>query len=322
MFTRALLPTAFVAAFLSFAHFGDAARPGPAPLAVGEPAEPGTFPAKWIYGGFCGIEPDIQVHAYNSNLVILRQSKCETVEAPFIYLIFGTEKVLMLDTGATPDSNLKVVVDRVVERWKIANGVQDLELIAAHTHSHGDHIAGDAQFIGQPGVTYVPTNKPAVEAFFGFTNWPNEVIEYDLGNRILDIFPTPGHEKSSITVYDRATQILFTGDIIYPGHLFIFAPEEWVQFVSSINRITGFAQQNPVTWVLGCHIEMTDTPFVPYDYGTFVQPDEHTLELDPAILLDLQAAVNAMGFDSNDAECQQLADLEIRPVYKCGLVGN
>jgi glyoxylase-like metal-dependent hydrolase (beta-lactamase superfamily II) len=37
--------------------------------------------------------------------------------------------------------------------------------------------------------------------FFGFHNWPTEIVPYDLGDRVLDVIPIPGHEPSSIAIY-------------------------------------------------------------------------------------------------------------------------
>ena len=56
---------------------------------------PGSFPADWISG--CSPctgcpDPPIQVHQFNANTYILRQSKCTNFEAPFMYLLFGGDK--------------------------------------------------------------------------------------------------------------------------------------------------------------------------------------------------------------------------------------
>lgn len=61
--------------------------------------KPGSLPAHWINGTDCNAEPLLQVHTYNEDLFILRQSLCTNLEAPFIYLIFGENRVLMQDTG-------------------------------------------------------------------------------------------------------------------------------------------------------------------------------------------------------------------------------
>jgi hydroxyacylglutathione hydrolase len=63
--------------------------------------EPGLLPASWLSGGpNCVSVPDWQVHEYNDNFYILRESGCINYEKPFLYLIFGDKKALLEDTGA------------------------------------------------------------------------------------------------------------------------------------------------------------------------------------------------------------------------------
>lgn len=44
--------------------------------------------------------PPWQVHAYNNNTYILRQSGFTDYEKPFLYLLFGNESAYLLDTGS------------------------------------------------------------------------------------------------------------------------------------------------------------------------------------------------------------------------------
>lgn len=125
------------------------------------PQEPGTFPESWIHGADCANDPPIQVHAYNENLYILRQSKCATAEAPFLFLIFGEERALLFDTGATADGPLWETVEGLISSWLERRGLGFTELIVAHSHSHGDHVAGDAQFVGKELVSTVVTLERA-----------------------------------------------------------------------------------------------------------------------------------------------------------------
>jgi len=65
------------------AALGQAPAPPPA-------IETGTLPAVWITGGPNCLEvPDWQIHEYNANFYILRESGCTNYEKPFLYLIFG-----------------------------------------------------------------------------------------------------------------------------------------------------------------------------------------------------------------------------------------
>ena len=44
-----------------------------------------------------------------------------------------------------------------------------------------------------------------------------KVGRIDLGDRIIDVIPIPGHDVLSLAYYDRQTGILLTGDGLYPG---------------------------------------------------------------------------------------------------------
>jgi hydroxyacylglutathione hydrolase len=247
---------------------------------------PGTLPRQWRPSGPKCVEiPEFEVRSYNDDLVILRQSGCTNYEKPFLYLLFGAEKALLLDTGAG-----NVDVAKAVQAVRAARG-SALPLIAAHTHAHGDHIAGDGSIATLPATTVIAPSVDAVKAFFRIPNWPNEIVTFDLGNRILDVIPIPGHEASSIALYDRRTGILFSGDTLYPGRLYIDDEEA---FVKSIARLVAFTSTRPIAHILGAHIENTSTPFVDYPIGTTFQPDEHVLELGRAHLLELDEALRGM----------------------------
>ena len=64
---------------------------------------PGVWPSTWIHGappGVRGQDPPLQVHRFDEHTFVLRQSKAMTYEAPFVYLLFGNDRALLLDTGA------------------------------------------------------------------------------------------------------------------------------------------------------------------------------------------------------------------------------
>ena len=78
---------------------------------------------RWIAGSPSAkhnTDPDIQVYAYDPHTVILRQNKAVHYEAPFLYLLFGNERAMLLDTGATESARyfpLRSTVDGLIERW-------------------------------------------------------------------------------------------------------------------------------------------------------------------------------------------------------------
>ncbi len=263
-----------------------------APEPKGAGLEPGTFAAHWITGGpDCATVPKWQVHAYNPDLYILRESGCLNYEKPFLYLFFGKDRALLQDTGVARDNGVAEAVDGVITEWCKRNGKTSIPLVVAHSHAHGDHIAGDSQFKDKPDVTLIGLDVAAVQKAFGIANWPTDLGSIDLGDRVLDVIPIPGHQPASIAFYDRRTGILLTGDTLYPGRLYV---SDFPAFVASIQRLVDFTRDKPVAHVLGCHIEESSTPFLDYVVGTKYQPNEHVLELSHADLVELNDALKGM----------------------------
>ncbi|MEO6323172.1 MAG: MBL fold metallo-hydrolase [Thermoanaerobaculia bacterium] len=252
------------------------------------------FPASWIHGAKdCAANPDpmFQVHRYDADTYILRMSKCASFEAPFLFLLIGKDKALLLDTGAMPNggtSTVREVVRGILDR---RGGRKPLALVVAHTHGHGDHKAGDFLFEGQPDCTVVGTSPEAVRDFFGLLKWPDGEAAFDLGGRVVTVLPLPGHEVAHVAFYDPKSRLLFTGDTLYPGLLTI---RDWPAYQASVRRLAAFADRHPVDWILGCHIEMTRRPREMYPLETTYQPEEHVLQLGKAHLTQLLRAVEAL----------------------------
>ena len=250
-----------------------------------------AFPT-WIRGGpDCDGEPAIQVHRYDRDTFILRQSLCTSFEGPFLYLLFGEDRVLLEDTGdggiPIADTVLEIIDQVLAER-----GQASIELVVVHSHGHGDHTGGDAQLEGLPGVILVGTEIAAVQDFFGIASWPDDAATLDLGGRVLDVVPVPGHQGADIALHDRRDGLLLTGDTLYPGRLYI---RDFTDYRASIARLDRLAAERGVCFVLGAHVEMSITPGEDYEMGASFHPDEHPLALGRSALVELGAALDAMG---------------------------
>jgi hypothetical protein len=56
-----------------------------------------------------------------------------------------------------------------------------------------------------------------------------------------------------------------------------------------------FTEGKTVTHLLGCHIEQTRQPYLDYPIGSIYQPDEHSLAMGRAELLELNEALTKLG---------------------------
>jgi len=259
-----------------------ASQPELVDFVTGAPTSSGSLDVRWCHGvrpGSGDTEPAVQVHRHDEHSFVLRQSKTVNREAPFLYLLFGNERAVLLDTGATGDPALcpvRETVDRLISTWLVAHERTSYGLVVAHSHGHYDHVDGDVQFEGRPNTTVVGTDLASVTDFFGFTAWPDQVVRFDLGGRVLEITGIPGHQDSSIAILDPWTGLLLTGDAVYPGRLYV---QDVSAFTDSLERLLRLAESRRVRHVMGCHIEMSRTPGTDYPEGTTYQPDEPPLQM-------------------------------------------
>ncbi|MGN6149396.1 MAG: hypothetical protein ACTHPD_12715 [Rhizomicrobium sp.] len=49
-------------------------------------------------------QPPLQMHRYNATTYILRENLCSTFEAPFLYLLIGQTRALLIDSGDVADA--------------------------------------------------------------------------------------------------------------------------------------------------------------------------------------------------------------------------
>ncbi|MBX3232111.1 MAG: MBL fold metallo-hydrolase [Labilithrix sp.] len=298
----------------------------------GEPVVPvveedAELPVQWPNRGsadcqnFQNSDPSIYKFKLNANTFILRENKCLNFEGNFIYVLFGQKKVLIQDTGSIAQGMSRALftqlfpirntIEAMIGEWLAAHPNEDgsprtrdsIELLVSHTHSHGDHVSGDYQFKNADGTplpyTKVAGLRPAdVASFFGLTNWPNNAGSIDLGDRVVDVLPIPGHEASHVALYDHGSQLLLTGDTLYPGHIFI---QDWGTFRKSTAKLAAWIKETdaqgkpvrPVKHVFGTHIEKKPGTGAAsfYRYGTRFHPTERHLELTGAhVELEAQQA--------------------------------
>lgn len=142
----------------------------------------------------------------------------------------------------------------------LARGLDDKPLRLAATHGHPDHADGawqfDRLFLGRADAAVLEKrcspearramladmsqrNDPDAAALFanGFDGerWANaplpplELLDagyiFDLGGRRLEVVPLPGHTPGSIGLLDRVNRLLFSGDAVHSGQIWMQLPE-------------------------------------------------------------------------------------------------
>jgi len=196
---------------------------------------------------------------------------CDTM-----YLISGDERSLLLDTG-WGIGNLKTLI----------GSLSRLPLIVVNSHGHPDHTFGnslfpqvhiheaDERFIRDaPSLesrAWIVRNilpKPLPEDFNlekWFTSVPSlktfkDGYVFDLGDRTLRVISVPGHTPGSICLIDRKDRLLFTGDTVLQGPIWLHLEESvpLSQFHKSLQRLQGFTREFDCT--LPAHADLKALP--------------------------------------------------------------
>ena len=261
-----------------------------APAPVWADLMPGTLSLRWD-GGAKTCAPassstSIQVQAYNEHTFVVRETLCATWEAPFMYLLVGSKQALLIDTGDIADPKATPLAKTVMDLLP-GQAASKMPLVVVHSHGHLDHRAGDPQFEQVPGIQLVPSDLGHVREYFGFGNWPDGGAQIDLGDRIIDVLPAPGHHPAQLVYYDRNTGLVFSGDFLLPGRLLV---DDFDAYEASALRVAAFLKDRPVSYVLGGHIEKNRAGDL-FPWQSTDHPDERELQLTKADVLALPAAL-------------------------------
>ncbi|MCD8239777.1 MAG: MBL fold metallo-hydrolase [Clostridiales bacterium] len=143
------------------------------------------------------------------------------------FLLTGTQKALMIDSGMTTENAEEIVKQ-----------LTDLPIELINTHADIDHIAGNnafgtalmhpAEYVNYfQGSAFHPTPTPV---------WDGDII--DLGGRPLRIITQPGHTPGSIALLDINRRTLFSADSIQDGSIFLFgAMRNIIAYRQSLDKV-------------------------------------------------------------------------------------
>jgi len=191
-------------------------------------------------------------------------------EETISYLIVGETRALLFDTGMGI-SDIKRVVAELTK----------LPVNVLNSHTHDDHVGGNWEFNAVYGMNTGFTRKNArgsredaqaeitpdqicgtlpkgfdpktyATRSWKITAYTHDGDRIELGGRTLEVIATPGHTPDAISLFDRRSGLLFTGDTYYPAAIWLFRPETDLDaYAASIRRLATLAPQ--VKTVLGAH---------------------------------------------------------------------
>lgn len=192
-------------------------------------------------------------------------------EETHCYLLLGSEKALLIDSGLGV-SSIQAVVRRITA----------LPVQVATTHVHWDHI-GSHRFFDDIAVceterSWLTNGFPLslgavrknllqgcsafpasfdIEQYQIFQGEPRTVLHdgdvLPIGGRELCALATPGHSPGHICFFEPERGYLYTGDLIYAGCLDAFYPTtDPVAFMRSVKKVNAL----PIRRLLPGHHEL------------------------------------------------------------------
>lgn len=215
-----------------------------------------------------------EVHQLSERTLVIIESD-RFGELPHIYVVLGPKKAVIIDTGCNTASLHDFLVT--------LSCLEGKEFQVVNTHIHYDHIMGNYGFsmasqrrcrgICQGSRSRVFSENWKANSLqdmvgasildFAVTDWLDEGARIYLNDEeptdeeSLEILHTPGHTPDSISLYLPAENRLFSGDLIYPGSLFLYLPGSSLEdFCQSLQKLRVFIARKPEGLLLSCgHID-------------------------------------------------------------------
>lgn len=143
------------------------------------------------------------------------------------FLLAGDEKALLIDSGMN-----------IHNAKEIAQQLVSLPVELLNTHGDMDHIGSNGEFESFYMHSAEASNYYRTQGKTGcFIPVENGEI-LDLGNRKLEIIHIPGHTPGSIAVLDINNRVLYGGDTVQDGVIFMFGVQRELQaYMHSLKKL-------------------------------------------------------------------------------------
>lgn len=139
----------------------------------------------------------------------------------FMYLLEGSEKALLIDTGWGA-GNLREFVERLTDK----------PILVTNTHGHLDHSGGNGEWesvMMLPGARddlYTCRRLPFDVSKLPHPDYERRIVHdgdvIDLGGRTLELMDISAHSNGSLAYLDRKNGYLFVGDEIESAQVLMY----------------------------------------------------------------------------------------------------
>ena len=233
--------------------------------------------------------PPLEQHAFNAQTIILRENLCATFEAPFMYLLIGSKKALLIDTGDVGDANKMPLATTGARVFCPATGRRSCRCLWSTRIGISTTAPATRSLPIYPTSRSSATTSASVRSLLS-------LYSTGLTERRRSISATASSmccQRPAITrleivsFYDRNTALFFAGDFLMPARLLI---DDTRADLASARRAAAFVKDRPVSYVLGGRIEI-DATGKTFEWESQYHPNEHALAMSKDDVLALPAAV-------------------------------
>lgn len=160
------------------------------------------------------------------------------------FLIVGRDKALLLDTGA-----VRIPIRSTIRQMTA------LPVTVILTHGDGDHIENLPDF---PDAWMHRNDMDTVLSHASCKHVRLHPIDegelFDIGGRKLTVLFTPGHTAGSISLLDEDHKLLFAGDTVSYGPVFMFgAKRNMLTYRNTLQRLIAMKDHGIFATVYCCH---------------------------------------------------------------------
>ena len=140
------------------------------------------------------------------------------------FVLDGQERCLVIDSGYLP-VDVKGMVSELLKKEgrELTSDGKEKELLLANTHGDMDHTGGNGSF---PFfyITKTDYENCALKEKFPDTQYiaAEEGTQIELGDRTIRYYLAPGHTYGNAVILDVTNRILFPGDMVQTGTMFMF----------------------------------------------------------------------------------------------------
>jgi glyoxylase-like metal-dependent hydrolase (beta-lactamase superfamily II) len=173
----------------------------------------------------------------------------ESSQGNVSYLILGEKRAIMFDTGCGEnevkgDFKIKYLIDKITS----------LPVTLIQSHFHFDHNQNIHEF-ERIGIPDLPDLRERVseDSLFQYTqedlfegDYPSKITvdewfpmntDIDLGGRTIRLVHVPGHSDESVAILAPSSKMIFLGDFLYNGALFLFHNDDLAVYQQTVGQL-------------------------------------------------------------------------------------